>query len=114
VLSNGFEGSEGFNYNYKPGLQANTVLGYDINDKVSLRLEPGFANRGILIQGSENTKSRLDFNYLSVPVLFRYNLYKRFSIFVGPEYAYLLAAKSDALGSISDLKKSMMATMIWG
>lgn len=80
---------EGFKY--KPGFQLNAVFGYSINDKVGLRIEPGYANKGTILDIAD---SKLNINYFTIPLLAKFSPLENFSILFGPEFSFLLTAKS--------------------
>lgn len=88
---------------YKPGFQMNAVIGYNINDKLGLRFEPGFSNRGAIIIFPGEPDSRINLNYISIPILFKYAPINRLSILAGPEGAIKLTAKSTSDGYTSNL-----------
>jgi opacity protein-like surface antigen len=92
------------NPKYKLGFQVNAVIGYNINDKFGLRIEPGFANRGTILSYPGQSDSKININYITIPILFKYSPIDKFSILLGPECAYRLTAKSTADGNTTDLK----------
>jgi len=89
---------------YKLGFQINAVVGYSINDKIGLRIEPGFVNRGTILSYPGQSDSKININYISIPILFKYSPIDKLSILLGPECAYRLTAKSTSDGNTADLK----------
>ncbi len=98
---------------YKPGIQANIYVEYQINDLIKLHFEPGFVSRG--------TKTSSDFpeythklNYLNFPFLLYLSPVKRLSIQVGPEIAYRLTAKTTLGEETTDSKDVFDSKFDWG
>lgn len=89
---------------YKLGFQINAVVGYNINDKLGLRIEPGFANRGTILSYPGLPDSKININYIAIPILFSYSPINKLSILLGPEFSYRLTAKSTSDGNTTDLK----------
>jgi hypothetical protein len=79
-------------FKYKVGFQINAVVGYHFDNKIGVRFEPGFANRGSGFNGTDMSDPKLNINYFTVPILIRYSLFDRFSILIGPECAFKLKA----------------------
>jgi hypothetical protein len=78
--------------NYKIGFQINAVISYSINNRLDLRFEPGFANRGAIIN-QPRSDFKANMNYVTLPININYKICDKFSIFSGPEYALRLSAK---------------------
>lgn len=89
---------------YKLGFQINAVIGYNINDKFGLRIEPGFANRGTILSYTGLPDSKISINYISIPILFKFSPIDKLSLLIGPEFSYRLTAKSTSDGNTTDLK----------
>lgn len=89
---------------YKLGFQINAVVGYNINDKFGLRIEPGFANRGTILSYSGLPDSKININYIAIPILLKYSPIDKLSLLLGPEFSYRLTAKSTSDGNTTDLK----------
>lgn len=89
---------------YKFGFLVNAVIGYNINDKFGLRIEPGFTNRGTILKYIGLPESKININYISIPILFKYSPIEKFSILLGPECSYRLSAKSTSAGNTKNLK----------
>lgn len=59
----------------------NGYLGYNLNPKFGLSIEPGYIQKGIY---------NFKLNYIQVPTLFDYYVTDKFFVNIGPEFAYLL------------------------
>ncbi len=81
--------------NYKIGFQLNAILKYNFSEKFGISVEPGFANRGAVWKSSD---MKINLNYLILPIAANYTIYKRFSIFIGPECSYRISAKGKSGG----------------
>ncbi len=73
--------------NYKLGYLIKGIIEYQLNNKFSLRLEPGYE-----IKGSKFTSYGYDYtvnmNYLSLPILLRYSPIHQLSFIAGPKFSY--------------------------
>ena len=99
----GIDNFESVNPKYKIGFQINAVFGYNISDKIGFRTEPGLVNRGAILSSPNLSDSKIDINYLTIPVLVRFSPVEKFSILLGPELAYRLIAKSTTDDNTSDI-----------
>jgi opacity protein-like surface antigen len=91
------------NSNYKLGFQFNAILKYNFNDKFGISIEPGFANRGTILSSSGYSDTKINLNYLILPVTANYTLFDKFSILIGPECSYRISAKGKTDDNKSDL-----------
>ena len=89
---------------YKLGFQINAAIGYNINDKIGLRTEPGFANRGTILSYTGLPDSKININYISIPLLFKFSPIDKLSLLFGPEFSHRLTAKSKSDGNTTDIK----------
>lgn len=87
---------------YKVGYQFNAILEYRFGNRIGLRIEPGFANRGYMSKYDDTYYVNL--NYLSSPILICYYPFDKFSIQLGPELSYRLSAKVVSDDHTSDVK----------
>lgn len=72
-------------------------LEYYVSDKIAIRAEPMFLNKGGTIEGkSNNPRIEVELTYLDVPILFKYDLNK-------PEDAYIIAGPSIGYINTSEL-----------
>nr|WP_319571076.1 porin family protein [uncultured Draconibacterium sp.] len=100
ALNNVPDGNTGF----KVGMQFNAIFKTQLKDQLWLRLEPGFAQRGTELGYSIYQDTRINLSYLVLPVAFEFSPVDKFTILLGPEGSYRLAAKAKADGSTSDVK----------
>jgi hypothetical protein len=91
-------------FSYKLGYQISFIVENRLNDKMGIRIEPGFVNRGSKITDPELSKSTENLNYFNAPVLISYSPFERFSILLGPEVGVLLSAKSTKDGTTTNVK----------
>lgn len=95
------------NSDIRTGLHVGAFANYNFNDRISLQAEIDYDQKG---GKSEDVISKFD--YLTVPVLFKYSLGKsdqtafKFNINLGPYAAYLLNAEYDLEGKTIDLKEA--------
>ena len=75
---------------YKLGYQFNLITCYKLNDKLDLRFEPGFVNRGAVLRILGQAEQKVELNYFSFPLLLNYSPLKKFTVTFGPEYSYKL------------------------
>ncbi|ESU20319.1 hypothetical protein FEDK69T_28350 [Flavobacterium enshiense DK69] len=83
----------------KEGLVAGAYYNYAISKKTSIQPELLYSNMGADISQSypsPDLGGRLKLEYLSVPILFKFNPIWRFSVFAGPQFDFLMHAKSEA------------------
>ncbi len=73
--------------NYKFGYLIKGIIEYQLNNKFSLRLEPGYENKGskFTSYGDDYT---VNMNYLSLPILLRYSPIQQLSLIAGPKFGY--------------------------
>lgn len=89
--------------NYKAGYQINTIFGYNFNDKIGIRIEPGVANRGTTYKYSNIPSNNINIYYITTPILAKYTVLNNFSILLGPEFAYRMDAQSNYNNSSTDV-----------
>ncbi len=89
----------------KLGLLGGLYLTASLSDKIGIQPELYFSSMGSKfdIQGFETTTK---LNYLSLPVLVRYNFTENISLQAGPQLGFLLSAKGEADGTTEDIKDS--------
>ena len=90
-IPNAFSGSQSYNpmiaYNF------NGYIGYKKSDSWGFSIEPGFIQKGGKQKISNETYVRLNLNYLQLPILLDYYIFKKLYISLGPELSYLHSAK---------------------
>lgn len=98
------ENFPGQNSNYKLGFQFNAMLKYNFNDKFSIGIEPGIANRGTILSYPDYEDTKVDLNYLTFPVTANYTLFDKLAISIGPECSYRISAKRKIGDNSADFK----------
>jgi hypothetical protein len=87
----------------KLGLLGGLYLTANVTDKFAIQPELTFSS-----MGSKDTSDGEEFvaklNYLSLPVLLRYNITENINIHVGPQLGFLLSAKGEVDGDSEDIK----------
>lgn len=70
------------------------------------------------MQGSEfnvgNTTTKINMDYLSIPVLFRYNITDFFNIHVGPQFGIVMKAETKSGSNTADFKDDVKSADIGG
>jgi Outer membrane protein beta-barrel domain len=87
----------------KLGLLGGLYLTASLSDKIAIQPELHFSSMGSKVDFfGEEAKTKL--NYLSVPVLLRYNITENFNLQVGPQLGLLMSAKTEVDGDSEDVK----------
>ena len=87
------------NGKFRPGYQAGGFAELMITPRVGLQTEILYA-----YQNSEIDMNRYEFRYISIPILFRFNLNKNINLQLGPQYNMLIESKGimeDLSGTVS-------------
>jgi hypothetical protein len=94
----------------KPGLHAGVFALFLLNEKFGIQPEVLFSMQGSRWDfGGDDAK--LKFNYIAIPVLFRYNITDMISVHAGPQFGILASAKiEDEDGDEEDIKDSFKGT----
>ncbi len=100
--------------NYKVGFQFNVMLKYNFNEKFGVGVEPGFANRGTVLRSQYYSDTKINLNYLVLPVVANYTLFDKFSICIGPECSYRISAKEKDDGKQYDVKAAYNSKIDFG
>jgi hypothetical protein len=98
------------------GLEHKPRLSYHIGvftrigftEKISLNIDLLFSSKGFGFKGTAGALppggGSLHLNYLNLPILFGYNINEKLTIEFGPEFGYLLSAKSKFESKTIDVK----------
>lgn len=109
VYVNTPNGSNGEN-KYRLGYHAGVFGNIGISNKVFLRPELLFSNKGHKFDGSATFQPAGDgavhLNYFNLPLLVEYHLFDRLYLLAGPEFGYLVSAKSKFDSETIDIKNS--------
>ena len=95
----------------KAGVHLGGYLVIMLAEKVGIQPEILFSMQGAKYPDYDG---KTIFNYLNVPILARYNINEMFSVHVGPQFGFLLTAKSESNGDKSDRKDEFKGTDIGG
>jgi len=78
------------NTDYIFGLNIGGYVKKSINDKWNFKPEFLYYEKGYKVKSSVGDTAEFKFNYISVPILFEYNIIEKTHIEIGPELSYLL------------------------
>lgn len=79
-----------------PGFHAGLILGFKINDKLSVQEEILFSQQGAKLKGDFLGKQDLKLYYTSIPILLKYRTNSGFYIEAGPQASFKI--KEDVVG----------------
>jgi len=97
----------------KPGIIVGGFVTVMFSEHLGLQPEVLFSMQGTKFDlGGSDYKSR--FNYLTVPILVRYNINEMISVHAGPQIGFLLSAEFEEDGDKSDVKDDFKGTDIAG
>jgi opacity protein-like surface antigen len=93
---------------YRPGYHAGIFGRLEYSNKLSLRSELLFSNKGYKFDGEANAQPSGDgsmhLNYINLPLLVGYEIVDKLTFMLGPELGYLLSAKSKFESETIDVK----------
>jgi len=87
-------------FDSKLGINISAIVGYHLNPKIYLGLEPGYILKGANFDASE---SKLDLHYWNLPVILKYMISDRMGIYLGPEFSKLINAELNFDGRTIDM-----------
>lgn len=90
--------------NWQPGLTAGLIVIVPISKKFYFQPEYHFLQMGGEIK-NENFVYKI--NYLSLPVLLRWNPHKKWSLLAGPQFDLLISASKDSKANRSSIEHSI-------
>lgn len=93
-----FSGDDSGSFDGVIGLHAGVVVDISLLEKFSLQPELIYSSQG----GEFSGISTLKLDYLSMPILAKYYLFKGFSIEAGPQFSFLLDSKYEGLNGNPD------------
>lgn len=91
----------------KIGFLGGFYLTADVSEKFAVQPELMFSGMG---SQDKDADIQIPFNYLSIPVLLRYNITENFNLQAGPQIGFLLSAKATYGGNSVDIKDSFKGT----
>lgn len=99
-----------YGYNYKPGIVAGIFSEIPLMPKLKLVPEVNYSQKGGDVEANVsglivNVKQRL--NFLDIPVVISYEVLPNFSVFAGPQAAFILSQESETFYSgVSNAKNT--------
>lgn len=85
-------------YSYKPGMNIGISIKHEFNDKMGIQSDIQYVLKGGKFDyqnpGEEKVVTKNNFNYLSVPLLFKVHIFNNFSLETGPDFSYLISPTS--------------------
>lgn len=99
---------EGFSRNYDPitSFNANGYIGYKNSRNWGISAEPGFIQKGRLMQKDNGVRMediKFKLNYIQLPILMDIYLSEKIFFSIGPEFAYMINAKLKSKESSNDM-----------
>lgn len=99
-------GESPYDFNSRTSFHAGLVADFSLSDKFGLQPELLFSSQGgdnspypwYDINGYENVHSKLELNYLTMPVMGEYFILPGLSIQLGPQVSYLLSSEMEFEG----------------
>jgi hypothetical protein len=85
----------------KAGFHAGLLMHIHLSQSLAFQPELVFSTQGTK---NDNANSKLNLNYLNVPLLFQYMFDNGFRLQAGPQIGFLLNAKSEVNNSSTDVK----------
>ncbi|MEJ8844769.1 porin family protein [Lacibacter sp. H375] len=93
-------------YDMKAGLHAGLLGHIHVTDNFAVQPELLFSSQGAKYE-TGGTETKLNLNYLNVPVLLQYMFDNGFRVEAGPQLGFLLTAKSDNGTTKTDIKPNL-------
>lgn len=103
-----FKSSLDVNSESKTGYHFGAFFTLNMSDNVALQPEILFSKQGSELTFNSAT-SEVDYSYLTIPVLLKYNLLGVFNLHVGPQFNILSSAKIEdtANNAVTDIKEDL-------
>ena len=79
-------------YKYKPGYQVGTLVDIRASGNISIQLEVVYSTQGAWAQRDQDLS--VHYNYLNLPIVIRLSTRRKFFFEGGPQFGFLLTAKS--------------------
>jgi Outer membrane protein beta-barrel domain len=102
-----------FDTKMKPGVHVGAYVTIMFSEKLGLQPEVLFSTQGTKFD-IDGFDVQMNFNYLNVPILVRYNITEIISLHAGPQIGFLLSAEAESDGDKEDIKDEFKATDIGG
>jgi opacity protein-like surface antigen len=122
VLSLSFANAQDVKYGVKAGLNfssltnaegAKSQVGLNLGGFAKIGLSDKFAIQPELLfstQGAKFDGGSLNYNYINIPVMAKYNVADKFSLELGPQIGFLMSAKAKASGDSVDVKSALKSS----
>lgn len=92
----------------KTGFYAGIFMNAPLAEKLSIQPEVIYNNMGATVTSSNTAfgkvESKLNLDYISVPVMFQYNVSPEFYLEAGPQFSFLVSAKTKTTFDNKDIK----------
>ena len=103
---------DGVSYSFKPDFHGGVLVSLPLFSNFSLQPEAMYSRQGSKIKTTDGTTTdngKLNFGYINVPILFKYNDPSGFFAEIGPQAGFLLSAnvKDNGTGQSQDLKSNL-------
>lgn len=115
---------KGIGNGFTLGFQAGGFAQYEISRKWNLQPELFYSQRTVKkaanfmvyynVNGRSTAITDMQLNYISLPLLVRFNLSEKFSFLAGPQYSYLFNADENLLRTNKDAFKKQEISMAIG
>lgn len=90
------DGPAGISYTSRPSYSLGLTIHDKLGEKLGIRLEPGYIEKGATYKDAATGKSDLRLHYLNLPFLLSYTPFNHFYVEAGPEFGYLFDANNAA------------------
>lgn len=96
-FSNISEKETGFDYRNRTGFHIGGLVQIPLSKKFFLQPELMYSTQGSNAEiPEEETRLKMKMDYLTIPIMVKYNVFKRFNIEAGPQIGFLLSSKITA------------------
>lgn len=96
-FANIYEKETGFDYGNRTGIHFGGMVQIPISKKLFLQPELVYSMQGSNADiPEEETRLKMKMDYLTVPLIVKYNVFKRFNVEAGPQIGFLLNSKITA------------------
>ena len=105
----GADAKDAFDSKSRIGFHVGGYLTFSLSDAISIQPELLYNSVGAKFEG-DGEDADIVMDYISIPVMFQYNINESFNIQAGPQLGLLMSAKVKADGSSVDIKDSFKGT----
>jgi hypothetical protein len=104
----GADAKDAFNSKSRIGFHVGGYLTFNLSDAISIQPEVLYNSIGAKSEGDGDVDLVVD--YISIPVMFQYNVNESFNIQAGPQLGLLVGAKAKGDGASVDIKDFFTGT----